>query len=243
MSEALGRRISLFSGVAGFVIFQIPIAAAQNITTICVTRFLGGFCASSPLAVMSGFLADIWDPIPRGYAIGVFASGAFAGPVAGLTESSLCWRRASWITLILAGAIGIINPLVVPETSAARILQFRAAKLRKETGNAEYRAAVDRCKLSVKAVITVYLIRPFVMAVQEPTLLLITAYMSLLYGIIYLLFEAVSPYLLPQIKTEPSWLTNLLSIRSPSSSSAASLSASPNFPSQPSLSASSSARA
>ncbi len=59
MSEALGRRIPLFSGFAGFAIFQIPVTVAQNITTICVTRFLGDFCTSDLLAVMSGVLADI----------------------------------------------------------------------------------------------------------------------------------------------------------------------------------------
>jgi DHA1 family multidrug resistance protein-like MFS transporter len=52
MSEVLGRKIPLFFGFALFAVFQIPVALAQNITTICVGRFLGGFFASAPLAVV-----------------------------------------------------------------------------------------------------------------------------------------------------------------------------------------------
>jgi DHA1 family multidrug resistance protein-like MFS transporter len=198
MSEVLGRKVPLFFGFALFAIFQIPVALAQNITTVCVGRFLGGFFASAPLAVVGGALADLWDPIPRAYAICVFAAGGFAGPVAGpivggfVTESKLGWRWTSWITLIMAGLFGGIGYLVIPETSAARILQLRAAKLRKDTGDASYHAKADETKLTLKTVVNVYLLRPFVMIIQEPILALVTAYMSFLYGIVYLLFEAVS---------------------------------------------------
>jgi DHA1 family multidrug resistance protein-like MFS transporter len=197
MSEVLGRKIPLLAGFALFAIFQIPVALAQNIETICVGRFLGGFFASAPLAVVGGALADLWDPIPRSYAICVFAAGGFAGPVAGpiaggfVTESHLGWRWTSWFTLIMAGLFGTIGFLVIPETSGARILQLRAAKLRVESGNTRYYSKADENKLTAENVIHVYLLRPFIMFIQEPILALVTAYMSFLYGIVYLLFEAV----------------------------------------------------
>ena len=196
MSEVLGRKLPLFIGFALFAIFQIPVALAQNVTTICVGRFLGGFFASAPLAVVGGALADLWDPIPRAYAICVFATGGFAGPVAGpiaggfITESHLGWRWTSWITLIMAGLFGTIGFFVIPETSAARILQLRAAKFRKDSGDAAYYSKAGQQKLTIDTVVNVYLLRPFVMIAQEPILALVTAYMSFLYGIVYLLFEA-----------------------------------------------------
>lgn len=198
MSEVLGRKVPLFLGFALFAIFQIPVALAQNISTICVGRFLGGFFASAPLAVTGGALADLWDPIPRSYAICVFAAGGFAGPVAGpiaggfITESHLGWRWTSWVTLIMAAFLGGVGFFVVPETSAARILQVRAARLRKETGNRQYYSMADENKLTLDTVVNVYLLRPFIMFIHEPILALVTAYMSFLYGIVYLLFEAVS---------------------------------------------------
>jgi MFS family permease len=78
-----GRRIPLFSGYLCFAIFQIPVAVAQNVETIMLGRFFGGFAASSPLAVIGGALADIWNPIDRAYGVCVFAAAAFSGPVAG----------------------------------------------------------------------------------------------------------------------------------------------------------------
>jgi DHA1 family multidrug resistance protein-like MFS transporter len=203
MSEALGRKVPLFTGFGLFAIFQIPVALAQNIETICVGRFLSGFFASAPLAVVGGALADLWDPIPRSYAICVFAVGGFAGPVAGpivggfVTDSYLGWRWTSWFTLIMAGLSGIIGWFVVGETSGSRILQLRAAKLRNESGNNAYYSEADQTKLTAKNVVNVYLLRPFIMLGQEPILALITAYMSFLYGIVYLLFEAVR-YSLPR---------------------------------------------
>ncbi|PSN69427.1 citrinin biosynthesis transporter CtnC [Corynespora cassiicola Philippines] len=196
MSELLGRRTPLFVGYALFALFQIPVAVAQNIATICVGRFLGGFFAAAPLSVVGGALADLWDPIPRAYAICVFAAGGFAGPVAGpiaggfITESHLGWRWTSWITLIMAALFGAVGLWVIPETSAARILQVRAARLRRESGNPEFHSKADANKFSLETVLSVYLIRPFKMVVQEPILALMTAYMSFLYGIVYLLFEA-----------------------------------------------------
>lgn len=44
--------------------------------------------------------------------------------------------------------------------------------------------------MTFNTVVNVYLLRPFVMIAQEPILALVTAYMSFLYGIVYLLFEA-----------------------------------------------------
>ncbi|KAK0934348.1 hypothetical protein LTR29_014079 [Friedmanniomyces endolithicus] len=195
-SEVYGRRVPLFSGYIVFAIFQIPVAVAQNVETIMLCRFIGGFAASAPLAVVAGALADIWGPLDRAYAICVFAASAFSGPVAGpiiggfVTESYLGWRWTQWLTLIMAALFGGIGLFIIEETSAARILQIRAKKLRFETKNWALHAKADEKQITVRTILTVYLIRPFVMLAQEPILACITAYMSVLYGILYLLFEA-----------------------------------------------------
>lgn len=197
-SEVYGRRVPLFAGYIAFAIFQIPVAVAQNVETIMICRFLGGFAASAPLAVVGGAMADLWDPVERAYAICAFAAGAFVGPVAGpiiggfVTESYLGWRWTAWITLIMASLFGLIGLIVIPETSAARILQIRAKEMRYKTQNWALHAKADENRITAGTILTVYLARPFVMIVKEPILALITAYMSYLYGVIYMLFEAVS---------------------------------------------------
>ncbi|KAJ9643158.1 hypothetical protein H2204_002053 [Knufia peltigerae] len=187
-SEVFGRRFPLFSGYLCFAIFQIPVALAQNVETIMLGRFFGGFAASSPLAVIGGALADIWNPIDRAYGVCVFAAAAFSGPVAGpiiggfVTQSYLGWRWTAWITMIMAALFGCIGFLVIPETSAAKILQKRAKRLRRETDNPAFHAQADKSPISAKTLVFVYLVRPFTMIFQEPILALITAYMSFIYG-------------------------------------------------------------
>ena len=92
--------------------------------------------------------------------------------------------------MIIAAFFGAVGLFVIPETSAARILQIRAKNLRYETGNWALHSKADENRITLDTVLTVYLVRPFVMFAQEPILALMTAYMSLIYGVIYLLFEA-----------------------------------------------------
>lgn len=83
LSELYGRRLPLFSGFAIFAIFQIPVAVAQNLETIMICRFLVGVFGCSPLAVVGGAMADIWDPVDRAVAIAMFSAATFLGPVLG----------------------------------------------------------------------------------------------------------------------------------------------------------------
>lgn len=93
-------------------------------------------------------------------------------------------------TLIMASLFGVIGLFLIPETSAQRILQMRAKEMRYQTQNWALHAKADENRITLNTILTVYLQRPFTMLVQEPILALITAYMSYLYGVLYLLFEA-----------------------------------------------------
>lgn len=99
-----------------------------------------------------------------------------------IVQSHLGWRWTAWITLIMAALFGVIGLFLVPETSAAKILQNKAKKLRHKTKNWALHAKADETKTDAHTIVSVYLVRPFVMFVQEPILALITAYMSFIYG-------------------------------------------------------------
>ncbi|OOF98379.1 hypothetical protein ASPCADRAFT_164889 [Aspergillus carbonarius ITEM 5010] len=196
LSELYGRRIPLFSGYAIFAIFQIPVAVAHNVETILVCRFLIGIFGCSPLAVVGGALADFWGPVDRAVAIAAFASATFVGPVLGpivggyLTDSYLGWRWTAWITLIASASFGLLAFCIVPETYAPVILQKRAARLRKETGNSALYSLLDNNRPTMNDIVTKYLLRPIMMLFLEPILLAVTLYLALVYGILYLFFEA-----------------------------------------------------
>ena len=195
-SELYGRKIPLFTGYILFIVFQIPVAVAINLETILLCRFFGGVFAAAPPAIVGGCLADFFDPVKRGLAVAVFSAATFLGPILGpiiggfVTQSSLGWRWTAWITMIMAGLFGGICFVILPETYAPVLLQRKAKKIRFATKNWAVRATFDESPIDLKKIVTQYLGRPFVMLALEPILLLITLYMSFIYGIIYLLFEA-----------------------------------------------------
>lgn len=159
-SEAYGRRIPLFSGYIVFAIFQIPVAVARNVETIMLGRFISGFAAGAPLAVIGGILVDMFDPVQRAYAVCVFSSGTFCGPVAGpivggFVTETIGWRWTAWITLMMAAVFGVFGLFVIPETSAQRILQLRARRLRFETKNWALHSKADEKQLTLNTVVYV----------------------------------------------------------------------------------------
>ena len=174
-----------------FGIFNIPVAVAQNLQTIFICRFLGGFFASAPLAIVGGALADLWDPVRRAYALSVFAGATFVGPAMGpivgsftVENESLGWRWTAWLVAIISLTLGTTTFFFIPETFAPRILQIKAAKIRFETKNWAIHAKQDEQRITPKDVFVRYIERPFIMMFKEPVLALITVYISLIYGIL-----------------------------------------------------------
>ena len=90
----------------------------------------------------------------------------------------------------MASFFGTIGFFIVPETSHSKILQSRAKKIRFETQNWAIHSQRDTINIDLKSLVETYFFKPFIMLVQEPILLLITLYMALIYGILYLFFEA-----------------------------------------------------
>jgi DHA1 family multidrug resistance protein-like MFS transporter len=186
----------LFFGFFIFAIFQIPVAVAQNLQTIMLCRFFGGFFGSAPLAIVGGTLTDFWEPIDRGIAVCIFAGATFIGPVAGpivggfVTQSYLGWRWTEYLTAIMGFFFGTVGFILVPESYPPTLLQQRAKKIRFETRNWAIHAKADEMQIDLKSISNKYIIRPFVMLFLEPILTLVTIYMALIYGILYLFFEA-----------------------------------------------------
>ena len=195
--EFYGRRPPLFVGYFIFAIFQIPVAVARNVETIMLFRFLQGVFGASTMAVIGGALADFWDPVERGLALGLFTGAVFIGPVAGpiaggftVMNPDLGWRWTAYITFILAICFWLIAVILCSESYAPVILQQKASRLRFETKNWALHAPADEQQLDLQNIAQRYLLRPVAMMAREPILLLITLYMSFIYGVVYLFFEA-----------------------------------------------------
>ncbi|KAI0535484.1 major facilitator superfamily domain-containing protein [Xylaria digitata] len=194
-SERFGRKWPMTIGMLLFTIFTIPIAVGKNIETLLVSRFFQGAFGSAPLSLAAGGVVDIWSPAQRGIAIAACIGTIFGSPVLApiignfVAASYLGWRWLHWLSAIMGGSAVLLVLLCLPETLASKILQARAAKLRKTGEKPEARTIFDNKKhMGMIDVARIYFMRPFALLATEPILVLITIYQSFIYGILYLVF-------------------------------------------------------
>lgn len=195
LSETLGRRPIYASTLLLAVVFIIPGAVAKNLGTLLVTRLIDGIAFSAPMVLVGGTLADLWRTEERGVPMAAFSAAPFIGPaigplVGGFTADHLGWRWLYWLQLILSGFMYILITFTVPETYAPKILARRAKKMRKESGDDKYVSETDLETRPLSERAKIFLLRPFQLLFLEPIVLLISLYMSVLYGLLYMFFVA-----------------------------------------------------
>ncbi|GAA5963648.1 hypothetical protein JCM3765_003529 [Sporobolomyces pararoseus] len=195
LSERYGRRLVFLGAWLFYLGMLLGSALSPNIGALLAFRFLGGCFAASPLTNSGGVIADLWDADRRGDALAIFSLMPFAGPalapiISGYMEvTGTNFRWIFWVLLIFAGVCGVGIVFLLPETYVPYILHTEAARLRKETGDDRWHSPMDKKeKVSFGTTLHRTVLKPFIMLLQEPMLLVV---MSFIYGIVYLLFEAI----------------------------------------------------
>ena len=195
LSEHVGRKLVINYSFVIFAAFTMGCALASNWPMLLVFRLLCGVFASAPIAAVTGILADInGNPRERGAAMAWFMAATTCGPciapfLSGFIAEATTWRWVFWTAAILA-ALTYPLVLIVPETYLPVLQSRRAAKMRKETGNQNIIAKSDIGTKSFKYVIRIVMLRPYRMVATEAVVFFTCLYVSLLYGVFYLTFQA-----------------------------------------------------
>ncbi|KAK5070489.1 hypothetical protein LTR64_000160 [Lithohypha guttulata] len=196
LSEIYGRQKIFFVTFLAFTVFEAGAAADAGVATLLAMRFLAGSFGSSPFTNAGGVIADIFPANERGLAMGIFSLCPSAGPtlgplVGGFLGQSRGWRWVMGLMTILAGALWIIGSLLVPETYAPLLLRKRAAELSKRTGQV-YKTKIDieKGEISAGKVLSIALVRPWLLLFVEPIVLILSIWLGIVYGTLYLLFGA-----------------------------------------------------
>ena len=97
------------------------------------------------------------------------------------------WRWVEGTMAIFTGVLLIFGALTIPETYAPVILKHRAAALEKRTGK-KYISQIEKRqgKTTAKAAFETALSRPWVLLFMEPIVLLLSIYMAIIYGTLYM---------------------------------------------------------
>ena len=126
----------------------------------------------------------------------IFAAAPFLGPVigpivGGFVGETVGWRWVEGVMAIFTGILWIAGSLFIPETYPPVLQRARASKLSKMTGKV-YRsqADIDQGPTTFGHVFKTSLLRPWVLLFMEPIVLLLSIYMAIIYGTLYMLFGA-----------------------------------------------------
>ncbi|KAI9369549.1 major facilitator superfamily domain-containing protein [Aspergillus egyptiacus] len=195
MSEVIGRRVPVCAGVFGCGVFTIACATAKDVQTIMLSRFFAGLFAASPLSIVPAVFADLFSTAQRGIVMSVFCMAVFVGPfaapfVGGFIAMTLGWRWIMYISTIMI-FVGFVPVLLwMDETYAPVILVHKAGILRRQTHNWGIHARQDEVEVEFTELVRNNFARPLRMLVTEPILLLVSLYISFVYGLMYALLGA-----------------------------------------------------
>ena len=133
----------------------------------------------------------------RGIAISMYTAAPFIGPclgpvIGGFLGMTRGWRWVEGLLAILTGFLFFIITTFLPETYAPVLLRRRAAKLTQITGNIHVSRPdlARKSKPSLFSTLKTALSRPWIMLFTEPIVLLLSIYMAIIYGTLYMLFAA-----------------------------------------------------
>ncbi|OGE49271.1 hypothetical protein PENARI_c022G07394 [Penicillium arizonense] len=193
----IGRSPTYVLTLLVFVFFNFGVIYAHNFGMLLAFRFLTGFLGSPVLATGAASMGDMWSPQSRDYMIGIWGMFAISAPVlgpmlGGFAASAKGWTWTIWQLVWVSGFTLVLLFFCLPETFAPNILARRARRVRRITGNSQYmsESEIEIKEVKPRDVLFEALIRPFQLCFLEPIVLLTNLYIALIYGILYIWFEA-----------------------------------------------------
>jgi len=114
------------------------------------------------------------------------------GPVAGgFLAGRVGWRWLSYTLAIAAGITTLLGFFLLKETFGPVLLEKRAARLRKETGDPLYRSRLQQPG-TTKDLFLRAIVRPFKLLFLSPICSIFSVYLAVIYGYLCLLFTTIS---------------------------------------------------
>ncbi|KAI0886390.1 major facilitator superfamily domain-containing protein [Annulohypoxylon maeteangense] len=144
-SEEFGRKPVLQFSLLLVNLMCLPVALARRsgkFHDILIGRAFGGLFSAGG-SVTLGVVADMYtirrQEYPLAFIVLSSVGGSIIGPIiGGFLETYLDWTWCIWVQLIVGGSVQLLHLCLVPETRSPILLNFHAAKLRKnkqkETG-------------------------------------------------------------------------------------------------------------
>ncbi|KAH8097023.1 MFS general substrate transporter, partial [Cristinia sonorae] len=195
LSEVYGRNLVYRVAIFAFWAFTWPVAFPPDIATFLIFRFITGFCGAAFLVVAGGSVGDLFEGPRVAAPMAWFTLSPFIGPtlgplISGFINQNTNWKWTYRLFLIWIFAQWAAVVLLVPETYHPALLKWKAAKLRKTTGDNKYWAPLDQRKETMMYKIAMSCYVPFKHLAVDQMALLLDLWSAILLGILYLAFQA-----------------------------------------------------
>ncbi|OJI90035.1 hypothetical protein ASPTUDRAFT_36646 [Aspergillus tubingensis CBS 134.48] len=155
-------------------------------------RFLSG-AATAASAIGPGIVSDLFPEENRGRAMSIMSLTGALGPVVGPIIGSYLgekagWRWAFWLPTIATGTLSLLILVVYRETYSVT-LQKRKAKQQGLEGGTE---SPEDTEKTASHVFFKTILRPLRLLIRSPMLILVTLYLSVVYGYTYLVMTTIA---------------------------------------------------
>ncbi|KAI0055627.1 MFS polyamine transporter [Artomyces pyxidatus] len=183
------------------IAWNIGCGFATSASQLIVFRFLAGIGGSAPLSVSGGVVGDLFTPERRGQAVAIYTLvpllSPILGPIAGgwIAQRST-WRWVYYSTSILDGVVQVVGTLLLKETYPPVLLERKARLIRKTMDEekvmyTEIRTKFDAKDRHWKAIFSKAMVRPILLFVHEPILVVLSSYLAFAYGVLFLFFTTL----------------------------------------------------
>lgn len=195
LSELYGRFYIYHAGTILFIVFSAACALSTNIQMLVAFRFLNGVAVVST-ALNPSVVGDLFRVEERGSAMAMVGLAPMLGPVVGpiiggYLGGSLGWRWCFWLITILCGFLEICFLLLLRETYTVQILKRKAKQLRKDTDNPNLRTKYET-EHTAAQLFKNACVRPLVLLFTSPILFLMSLYVGVVYGYLYLVMTTIT---------------------------------------------------
>jgi len=144
-------------------------------------------------------ISDLFHPDRRGLATALYSLGPLFGPVlgpicGGFIAQKIGWRWVFWVLLISGAIVTFGIECLNTETNPRILIQRKTKRLQRELNRPELRSCytVEGVQHTPSQILFKGILRPLKMLFLSPIVFLLALYMSVTYGLLYLLFTTIS---------------------------------------------------
>jgi MFS family permease len=194
LSEIYGRYPAFNVANVLFILGVLLAAVSQTTGLFIFARFLTGFAVASNV-LNPAIIGDIFPSHSRGSGMSLImlaplVGGAVGPAVSGLIAESLGWRTILWMSAVMAIICETMFFVFLRETYKVRILQRRAARLRKETNDESFKCAWESDAAASELYWTALresIQRPALMMLDSSVLQIMSIYGGTIFSFFYIL--------------------------------------------------------